>query len=50
VLLPKRDEFKIGTVVRDVWMKMKNPTGKSNPNPILDTREYEIEFDDGSVR
>jgi hypothetical protein len=26
-----------------------NPTGKSNPNPILDKREYEVEFDDGTV-
>jgi hypothetical protein len=26
-----------------------NPIGKSNPNPILDTREYEVEFPDGTV-
>jgi hypothetical protein len=26
-----------------------NPIGKPNPNPMLDTREYEVEFPDGST-
>ena len=26
-----------------------NPMGRSNPNPILDTRVYEVVFDDGDV-
>jgi hypothetical protein len=26
-----------------------NPVGRSNPNPLLDTREYEVEFPDGSI-
>jgi hypothetical protein len=42
VLLPKGDEFNIGTVVRRCVDENGNPTGKSKPNPILDTREYEV--------
>jgi hypothetical protein len=49
VLLPKGDEFKIGTIVRRRVDEKRNPTGRSNPNPILDTREYEVAFDHGSV-
>jgi hypothetical protein len=26
-----------------------NPVGHSHPNPLLDTREYEVEFPDGSI-
>jgi hypothetical protein len=26
-----------------------NPVGKRDANPILDTREYEVEFPDGSI-
>ena len=26
-----------------------NPTGRANSNPLLDTREYEVEFPDGST-
>jgi hypothetical protein len=49
VILPKGDKFKIGTVV---WRKVDadgKPSGLSNNNPILDTREYEVEFADGDV-
>ena len=49
VLLPKGDEFKVGTVVRRKVDDRGNPTGRSNENPILDTREYDVEFGDGDV-
>jgi hypothetical protein len=26
-----------------------NPVGRRNTNPILDTREYEVEFPDGAT-
>jgi hypothetical protein len=26
-----------------------NPKGRANPNPILNTREYTVTFDDGDV-
>ena len=49
VLLPKGDEFKVGTVVRRRVDDNGNPTGKANENPILDTREYEVQFGDGDI-
>ena len=49
VLLPKGDEFKVGTVVRRKVDDRGNPTGRSNENPILDTREYDVKFGDGDV-
>jgi Reverse transcriptase (RNA-dependent DNA polymerase) len=49
VLLPKGDEFKVGTVVQRKMDADGNPTGKGNTNPILDTREYKVEFPDGEV-
>lgn len=49
VLLPKEDEFKVGTVVKRSVDENGKPSGKSNDNPILDTRTYEVEFDDGEV-
>ena len=49
VLLPRGDEFKIGTVVRRHADRDGNPQGISDKNPILDTRKYEVEFNDGEV-
>jgi preprotein translocase subunit Sss1 len=49
VILPKGDEFKIGKVVRRKVDADGKPSGLSNDNPILDTREYEVEFADGDV-
>ena len=49
VLLPKGDEFKVGTVVKRRADENGNPMGLSNENPILDTRLYEVQFDDGDV-
>jgi hypothetical protein len=49
VLLPS-----MGTVVKAKVVGRKrdadgNPIGKRNANPILDTREYEVEFPDGAT-
>ena len=49
VLLPKGDEFKVGTVMRRVVNSDGTTVGRSNDNPILDTREYQVEFGDGVV-
>jgi len=49
VLLPKGDEFKVGTVVRRKANDDGTLTGHSHVNPILDTREYQVEFGDGEV-
>ena len=50
VILPLDDEFRMGTVK---WRKHNGegqPVGRANSNPILDTRLYGVEFDDGVVR
>ena len=26
-----------------------NPIGRANPQPVLDTRRYEVEFGDGEI-
>ncbi len=38
-----------GQVVKRKRDNADNPTGRANSNPILDTREYVVEFDDGEV-
>jgi hypothetical protein len=47
VLLPRGDLLKIGKVVRRLTEENNLPTRKANDTPILDTREYAVEFDDG---
>jgi hypothetical protein len=49
VLLPKGDHMVRGEVVRCRRDSNGNPIGKRNLNPILDTREYEVLFPDGST-
>jgi hypothetical protein len=49
VLLPKGDEYKVGKVVQRKVDEDGKPQGLSNDSPILDTREYEVEFADGDV-
>lgn len=48
VLLPRDGDKLIGTVKRWAKDEDRKPVGKRNANPILDTREYVIEFPDGS--
>jgi hypothetical protein len=49
ILLPHDGEFKVAHVRN--WVKDKNgrPTSKHNANPLLDKREYEVQFPDGYI-
>ena len=49
ILLDRGGETQLGTVKRRKRNDNGNPVGISNPNPLLDTREYEVEFPDGSI-
>lgn len=49
VLLPRGDEFMLGTVKKRVVDTEGKPIGKLNDNPILDSRLYEVEFPDGHI-
>jgi hypothetical protein len=49
VLLPKKDEFRIGTVVSRRVDDDRKSTGESSLKLILDTRENGVGFDDGTV-
>jgi hypothetical protein len=49
VLLPRGDNFVRGKVVSRKRGANGNPIGVSSSNPILDTREYDVEFPDGVV-
>jgi hypothetical protein len=46
--LPVGGEFKRGEVVRRKRDHNGRPLGVRNTNPMLDTREYEVQFPDGS--
>jgi hypothetical protein len=49
VLLPRGDSQERAIVKRRTKDDDGNPVGKRDANPILDTREYEVEFPDGSI-
>lgn len=49
VMLPRNGEQFLGTIKRRAKDEDGNPVGKRDTNPILDTREYEVEFPDGSA-
>jgi len=49
VLLPHGGETARATVKARSRDMQGNPVGKRHPNPILDTRMYEVEFPDGST-
>jgi hypothetical protein len=49
VLMDRGGETMLRTVKNRKRDSEGNPVGCSNMNPILDTREYEIEFPDGSI-
>jgi hypothetical protein len=42
-------EAMLGTVKNPKRDLKGNPVGRSNMNPLLDTREYKVEFSDGSI-
>ena len=50
VRLPNDDEIRLGTVQRRARGPDGELRGKSNENPILDTRIYEVEFPDGTTK
>jgi len=50
VVLPRGDNMVRGEVVRRRRDSNGRPIGKRNLNPILDTREYEVLFPDGSTQ
>ena len=49
VILPHGGEAQRATVLRRKRNQDGDPIGKRNQNPILDTREYEVQFPDGST-
>ena len=49
IMLPRGDKESRGRVVSRKRDADGQPIGRANTNPILDTREYLIEFDDGEV-
>jgi hypothetical protein len=49
LLFPKGRTMTKGRVTARKRVADGNPKGRANPNPILDTREYTVTFDDGDV-
>ena len=49
VLLHRGGEPQLGVVRKRFRDANGNPIGRSNTNPLLDTREYEVEFPDGTM-
>ena len=49
VLLPIGGQMRSGSVRARVTGPNGEPLGRRNNNPILDTRQYEVEFPDGTV-
>jgi hypothetical protein len=49
VLMDRGGDTMLGTVKNRKRDSEGNPVGRSNMNPLLDTREYEVEFPDGSI-
>ena len=49
VILPRRNSYARGKVIRRKRDTDGNAVGRENDNPIIDTREYCVEFNDGEV-
>ncbi len=49
LLFPKGGTMTKGRITARKRDADGNPKGRANPNPILDTREYTVTFDDGDV-
>ena len=47
ILLSRGEGMAKGTVRKRARNSENNPVGRANQNPILDTREYVVEFEDG---
>ena len=50
VIYPRVNSYSRGKVIGRKIYADGNDVGRSNDNPILDTREYNVEYDDGEVR
>jgi hypothetical protein len=49
VLLPHGEDVVQAKVIGRMYGRDSNPLGTQHSNPILDTREYQVEFQDGST-
>ena len=49
VMLPRGNSYAIGKVIGRKIDSYENAVRRTNDNPIVDTREYCVEFDDGEV-
>ena len=49
LLFPKGGSMTKGHITAQKRDADGNPKGRANPNPILNTREYTVTFDDGDV-
>ena len=50
IVLPRGDTpIERGRVMGEKYDADDNPVGRAHANPILDTRRYDVEFDDGQV-
>ena len=49
VILPRGNSYARGKVVGRKRDAYGNGVGRTYENPILDTREYQVDFDDGEV-
>jgi hypothetical protein len=49
VMLPRGDSYDKASVLRCKCDNKGNPIGRTNTNPILDTRVFEVQFSDGCI-
>ena len=49
ILISHGDQADQAKVSKRIKVNGRTPIGKSNPNPLLDTRLYSVEFSDGEV-
>ena len=49
IMLPQGDSIARGRFINHKRSAEGNPMGNANANPIIDSREYEVQFKDGEV-
>ena len=49
ILFPRGDAMARGRVISRKRDANGNPTGRQHDNPILNTRIYNVQFDDGEI-
>jgi hypothetical protein len=50
VMIPRHDHIGAGRIIGQKKDRDGNPIGRSNPDPVLDTRILEVQFPDGNVQ